>query len=243
MHLVLPFDSSIGWSFKESRWSSETLLSIFWSQQPGTPTKRHPCPIVTIEEVTSDGHGGPDVDEVLQETAIAGSNPYEESLSNFKFLSNYLVAVGLVWHKTTMKVSLFYSIIYLISFLNFIIYRSTFNSWCSYKRLCLAHQQSGFAGNTHHAWYNTSSAFSFISWGGSDQWKSQKDYNWSFGSQSTHPHHTSHHCNSICNQFVLWSQHFFQSFSQRTLGIRLCTIVTQVQYPTSQAFGSKEIQA
>ena len=38
------------------------LLPIFPSQQPGTPPKRHSYPIVT-----SDGHGGPDDDEVLQE--------------------------------------------------------------------------------------------------------------------------------------------------------------------------------
>jgi len=43
------------------------LSSIFPSQQPGTPIKRHSYPIVTIEEATSDGHGGPDDDEVLQE--------------------------------------------------------------------------------------------------------------------------------------------------------------------------------
>jgi serine/arginine repetitive matrix protein 2 len=59
-------------SSKESRRSSESrrrtpLSSIFPSQQPGTPPKRHSYPIVTIEEATSDGHGGPDDDEVLQE--------------------------------------------------------------------------------------------------------------------------------------------------------------------------------
>jgi serine/arginine repetitive matrix protein 2 len=60
-------------SSKESRRSSEgrrrtPLPSIFpSSQQPGTPPKRHSYPIVTIEEATSDGHGGPDEDEVLQE--------------------------------------------------------------------------------------------------------------------------------------------------------------------------------
>ena len=59
-------------SSKESRRSSESrrrtpLSSIFPSQQPGTPPKRHSYPIVTIEEATSDGHGGPDEDEVLQE--------------------------------------------------------------------------------------------------------------------------------------------------------------------------------
>jgi serine/arginine repetitive matrix protein 2 len=58
-------------SSKESRQSSEgrrrTPLSILPSQQPGTPPKRHSYPIVTIEEATSDGHGGPDDDEVLQE--------------------------------------------------------------------------------------------------------------------------------------------------------------------------------
>ena len=56
-------------SSKESRRSSEgrrrtPLSSIFPSQQPGTPPKRHSYPIVTIEEATSDGHGD---DEVLQE--------------------------------------------------------------------------------------------------------------------------------------------------------------------------------
>ena len=52
-------------SSKESRRSSEgrrrTLLSSifkFPSQQPGNPPKRHSYPIVTIEEATSDGHGG-----------------------------------------------------------------------------------------------------------------------------------------------------------------------------------------
>ena len=59
-------------SSKESRRSSEgrrrtPLSSIFPSQPPGTPPKRHSYPIVTIEEATSDGHGGPDDDEVLQE--------------------------------------------------------------------------------------------------------------------------------------------------------------------------------
>jgi serine/arginine repetitive matrix protein 2 len=59
-------------SSKESRRSSEgrrrTLLSsIFPSQQPGTPPKRHSYPIVTIEEATSDGHGDPDDDAALQE--------------------------------------------------------------------------------------------------------------------------------------------------------------------------------
>ena len=43
------------------------LSSIFPSQQPGTPPKRHSYPIVTIEEATSDGHSGPDDDVVLQE--------------------------------------------------------------------------------------------------------------------------------------------------------------------------------
>ena len=59
-------------SSKESQRSSEgrrrtPLSSIFPSQQPGTPPKRHSYPIVTIEEATSDGHSGPDDDEVLQE--------------------------------------------------------------------------------------------------------------------------------------------------------------------------------
>jgi len=59
-------------SSKESRWSSESrrrtpLLSIFPSQQPATPPKRHSYPIITIEEATSDGHGAPDEDEVVQE--------------------------------------------------------------------------------------------------------------------------------------------------------------------------------
>jgi serine/arginine repetitive matrix protein 2 len=59
-------------SSRESRRSSESrrrtpLSSIFPSQQAGTPPKRHSYPIVTIEEATSDGLGGPDDDEVLQE--------------------------------------------------------------------------------------------------------------------------------------------------------------------------------
>ena len=59
-------------SSKESRRSSEgrrrtPLSSIFPSQQPGTPPKRHSYPIVTIEEATSDGHGGSEEDEMLQE--------------------------------------------------------------------------------------------------------------------------------------------------------------------------------
>ena len=59
-------------SSKESRRSSDgrrrtPLSSIFPSQQTDTPPKRHSYPIVTIEEATSDGHGSPDDDEVLQE--------------------------------------------------------------------------------------------------------------------------------------------------------------------------------
>ena len=58
-------------SSKESRRSSEgrrrTPLSSIFAQQPGTPPKRHSYPIVTIEEATSDGHGGSEEDEVLQE--------------------------------------------------------------------------------------------------------------------------------------------------------------------------------
>ena len=41
--------------------------STFPSQPPGTPPKRHSYPIVTIEEATSGGLGGPDGDEVFQE--------------------------------------------------------------------------------------------------------------------------------------------------------------------------------
>jgi len=67
-------------SSKESRRSSEgrrrtPLSSIFPSQQPGTPPKRHSYPIVTIEEATSDGHGGPDEDEVLQEPQFERQQP------------------------------------------------------------------------------------------------------------------------------------------------------------------------
>jgi hypothetical protein len=43
------------------------LSSTFPSQPPGAPPKRHSYPIVTIEEATSGGLGGPDGDEVLQE--------------------------------------------------------------------------------------------------------------------------------------------------------------------------------
>ena len=57
---------------KESRQSSDgrrrtPLPSIFPSQQASSSPNRNSYPIVTIEEATSDGHGSPDDDEVLQE--------------------------------------------------------------------------------------------------------------------------------------------------------------------------------
>lgn len=39
-------------------------------------------------------------------------------------------------------------------------------------------------------------------------------------------------CTSLCNRFVLWSQHLLKSFSRRVLGIRAFTFDTQVGCPT-----------
>ncbi|KAF8814601.1 hypothetical protein BYT27DRAFT_7249906 [Phlegmacium glaucopus] len=56
---------------KESRRSSEgrrrTPLSSIFSQQAPSSPEQYPYPILTIEEATSDGHGAPDDDEILQE--------------------------------------------------------------------------------------------------------------------------------------------------------------------------------
>lgn len=69
---------------KESRRSSEgrrrtPLSSIFQPQQASNSPEQQQYPIVTIEEATSDGHGAPDDNEVLQEQEQPAATPMKRA--------------------------------------------------------------------------------------------------------------------------------------------------------------------
>ena len=111
-------------SSKESRRSSESrrrtpLSSIFPSQQPGTPPKRHSYPIVTIEEATSDGHSGPDEDEVLQEEEPQRQQPAATPAKKARVRPLSEQLLGRNWPRPTQdddegQFILFYHILYFV---------------------------------------------------------------------------------------------------------------------------------
>ena len=117
-------------SSKESRRSSEgrrrtPLSSIFPSHQPGTPPKRHSYPIVTIEEATSDGHGGPEDNEVLQEEPQR-QQPAATPVKKARLRPHSEQLLGRNWPRPTHEEDEGrYFILYFV--LSLIVFRSTFN--------------------------------------------------------------------------------------------------------------------
>ena len=145
------------------------LFSIFPAQQPGTPPKRYSYPIVTIEEATSDRHGGPDDDEVLQEEPQQqqpAATPVKKA--RLRPLSEQLLGRTRPRATHDNEEGQFFSILCSTVFYSYIFHfcRSTLNSWCSNKRPRVAHQHSGFAGDSHDSRFDASSTFSFTSRGG-----------------------------------------------------------------------------